>query len=160
MTKATFDAKLDSLFAHGNSGSKVLFAAPQVARIISTYSSTGLGSAWGTDAIEGASAKFGVHVNGYVSGAYGFDLPIIVKREWNDLSAGAVSGGAGAGAGYGSWAFGLDLSFTYLRPLRDTVLLTNRQANDADTIDEEYLTEFSLEFQTEKAHINLQYVQS
>jgi hypothetical protein len=56
-------------------------------------------------------------------------------------------------SGYGSYGFGIDMSYVSLRPLRDTVLLTNRQANDADTIDEEYLSEFSLEFQQESAHL-------
>ncbi len=145
VTKATFDGYLDSLFAHGSSNSKVFFAAPLLARIISTYSSVGLGSAWGTDAVAGASAKFGVHVNGFISGAYGYDLPLITKREWNDMAA--------TTSGYGSYGFGVDLSLVTLRPLRSTQLLTNRQANDADTIDEEYLTEFSLEFQQEAAHL-------
>lgn len=145
VTKATFDGYMDSLFAHGENGSKVFFAAPLVARIISTYGSSGLGSAWGTPDVQGASVKFGVKVDGFISGAYGTNLPIIVKREWNDF--------AQTTSGYGSYGFGIDLSYTTLRPLRDTVLLTNRQANDADTIDEEYLTEFSLEFQQEAAHL-------
>lgn len=145
VTKATFDGYLDSLFAHGETASKVAFAAPLVARILSTYASTGLGSAWGTDAVTGASAKFGVHVNGFVSGAYGYDLPIIVKREWSDMAAST--------SGYGSYLFAIDMSYVTLRPLRDTQLLTNRQANDADTVDEEYLSEFSLEFQQEAAHL-------
>lgn len=145
VTKATFDGYMDSLFAHGETTSKVFFAAPLVARIISTYSSTGMGSAWGTPDLQGASAKFGVHVDGFISGAYGTNLPIIVKREWNDF--------AQTTSGYGSYGFGIDLSYVTLRPLRDTVLLTNRQANDADTIDEEYLTELSLEFQQEQAHL-------
>jgi hypothetical protein len=145
VTKATFDGYLDSLFAHGETGSKVFFAAPLVARILSTYGSVGLGSAWGVADTQGASAKFGVHVDGFVSGAYGANLPIIVKREWNDMAA--------TTSGYGSYGFGIDMSYVSLRPLRDTVLLTNRQANDADTIDEEYLSEFSLEFQQEAAHL-------
>jgi hypothetical protein len=145
VTKATFDGYLDSLFAHGDSSSKVFFAAPLPARIISTYGSAGLGSAWGNGDLASASAKFGVHVNGFISGAYGYDLPIIVKREWNDM--------ASTTSGYGSYGFGIDLSCVKLRPLRDTVLLTNRQANDADTIDEEYLSELSLEFQVERNHL-------
>jgi hypothetical protein len=134
-----------AVLAHGEMSNKVFFAAPLVARILSTYVSVGLGSAWGTDAMQSASAKFGVHVNGFISGAYGAEIPIIVKREWSDMAA--------TTSGYGSYGFGIDLGYTTLRPLRDTVLLTNRQANDADTIDEEYLTEFSLEFQQESAHL-------
>jgi hypothetical protein len=38
------------------------------------------------------------------------------------------------------------------RPLRDTKFLPNRQANDADEVSEEYLTEFSLQVEQEKTH--------
>lgn len=38
------------------------------------------------------------------------------------------------------------------RPLQSTVLLRNRQDNDADRVTEEYLTEASLEFQHEAKH--------
>lgn len=145
VTKATFDSYLDKLFANGEQGSKVFFCAPLVSRIISTYVNTGLGSAWGVPDLNAISTKFGVRVDGFVSGAFGVNLPIITKREWNDFAA--------TTSGYGSWGFGIDLSYVTLRPLRDTVLLTNRQANDADTIDEEYLTELSLEFQQEKTHM-------
>ena len=144
VTKAVFDGYLDSLYAHG-SNNKVFFAAPLVARIISTYASVGQGSAWGSPELTGASAKFGVNVNGFISGAYGQALPIIVKREWSDM--------ASTTSGYGSYGFGIDLDYVKIRPLRSTQLLTNRQANDADSVDEEYLTEFSLEFQTEAAHL-------
>lgn len=147
VTKATFDSYLDAVYAHGEVSSKVAFAAPLPARILSGYAQTGLGSSWGTNETQGASVKFGAHVDGFISGSYGHTLPIIVKREWNDMTA--------ATTGYGSWAFILDLSRVKFRPLvtRNTQLLTNRQANDADTIDEEYLTEFSLEFQNEAAHL-------
>lgn len=145
VTKATFDGYLDGFLAHGEMSNKVVFAAPLPARILSTYASVGQGSAWGNSDTSGASVKFGVHVNGFVSGAYGQEIPVIVKREWSDMAA--------TTSGYGSYLFGIDLGYTYLRPLRDTVLLTNRQANDADTIDEEFLSELSLEFQQEAAHL-------
>lgn len=38
------------------------------------------------------------------------------------------------------------------RPLRNTVLLRDRQANDADEYDEEYLTEGAWEIKQEKTH--------
>jgi len=144
VTKATFDGYLDSLYAHG-SNNKVFFAAPLVARIISTYASVGQGSAWGTPDLSGVSAKFGVHVNGFTSGAFGQSLPIIVKREWSDMAA--------TTSGYGSYGFGIDLDYVKIRPLRATQLLTNRQANDSDSVDEEYLSEFALEFQQESTHL-------
>lgn len=145
MSKSALDGYLSTVFSHGSATAKVLFAAPLVAKIISTYSSVGLGSAWGTGDVEGASARFGVKVASFISGAYGWNVPVVVKREWNDFSQ-------SAGSGYGSWAFIIDFSNVSLRPLRSTQFLTGRQANDADGIDEEYLTELSLEFQQESTH--------
>jgi hypothetical protein len=39
-----------------------------------------------------------------------------------------------------------------MRPLRDTVLKPDRQANDEDSIKQEYLTEWSFEMGNEKKH--------
>jgi len=36
--------------------------------------------------------------------------------------------------------------------LRDTALLKDRQANDADSYDEEYLTEFTTKVKVERTH--------
>ena len=42
-----------------------------------------------------------------------------------------------------------------LNVLRDTELLKDRQANDADSYDEEYLTEFTLKVQQERIVVSL-----
>jgi len=88
---------------------------------------------------------WGVQVDAFISGAYGFQIPVIVKRDWNDFTT--------ASKQYGGFAFLIDLDYVKLRPMRDTRLLKGRQANDADEQDEEYLTEFSLEFAQEQAHM-------
>ncbi len=144
MAKTALDSYLRTVLAHGEIGGKVLFASPLVAQIISNYVQVGLGSAWGTSELQGASTKFGVQVDGFVNGAYGANIPVIVKREWSEFAA--------TTSGYGSWAFVLDMSRIKFRALRDTVWLGDRQANDSDSVDEEYLTEFSLQFQNEAAH--------
>lgn len=122
------------------SKNKVLFCAPLVARAISGF----LKTAYAPTSVD--TRKFGAKVDAFISGAYGWEVPIVVKRAWNDFSATAT--------GYGGWAFLIDMDYVKLRPLRErnTQLLRNRQANDADEITHEYRTEFSLEFAQEKCH--------
>ena len=88
----------------------------------------------------------GVKVDGFISGAYGYKLPIIVKREWGTYqSAGRQLGGA---------MFILDMDYIKRRPLRnrDTKLLPNRQLPGQDRVVFDYLTETSLQLQNEAAH--------
>lgn len=139
LTHALLDQYLQAGLAHG-SKNKVLFCAPLVARAISGF----LKTAWQPPQV--GDRKFGAFVDGYISGAYGWSVPIVVKRSWNDFST--------ANTQYGGWAFLIDMDLVKLRPLRNrnTKLLRNRQANDADESTHEYLTEFSLEFAIEASH--------
>jgi hypothetical protein len=122
------------------SKNKVMFVAPLVARAISGY----LKTAYAPVSVD--TRKFGAKVDAYLSGAYGWEVPIVVKRAWNDFSTVTTQ--------YGGWAFLIDMDYIKLRPLRErnTQLLRNRQANDADEITHEYRTEYSLEFAQEKVH--------
>lgn len=107
----------------------VLFVSPVVAGAISAF----LRNAWTPTTVE--TRLYGAKVDGFVSGVYGFQIPVMVKKDWNDFS---TSSGQ-----YGGWAFNVDLDsveYAYLEG-RDTKLLKDRQANDADAYDEEYLTE-------------------
>jgi len=81
---------------------------------------------------------------GFLSGAYGYQVPCMVKRDWNDFST--------ASNQYGGWGFYVNMDNVQLNVLRDTALLKDRQANDADSYDEEYLTEFTLKVQQERTH--------
>lgn len=139
LTAALFDTYLQADLQHG-SKNKVLFASPLIARAMSGF----LRSAWNPTTVDGR--KFGAKVDAYISGAYGWEVPVVVKREWNDFASTSTQ--------YGSWAFLIDMDYVQLRPLRNrnTQLLRNRQANDADEITHEYRTEFSLEFAQEKCH--------
>jgi hypothetical protein len=63
-------------------------------------------------------------------------VPVIVKKEWKRYGESAAM--------YGSQGVLVDLDNVQLAPLRDTAHLASRQANDADEVAGEYLTEVSL----------------
>lgn len=137
LTKGNLDDYFRAFLQHGSTN-KVMFAAPLVAQEMSGF----LRDNW-VRATPGDQV-WGVAVDAFISGAYGFQVPVIVKRDWNDFATSSSQ--------YGSRAFIVDMDYIKLRPLRNTRLLKGRQANDADEQDEEYLTEFSLEFAQEQAH--------
>jgi hypothetical protein len=139
LSHSGFDVFLQAALQNG-SKNKVFFCAPLVARAISGF----LKTAWNPTTVD--DRRFGAKVDAYISGAYGWQVPIVVKRAWNDFSS--------TSTGYGGWGFLIDMDYVKLRPLRErnTQLLRNRQANDADEITHEYRTEFSFEFAQEKCH--------
>lgn len=118
---------------------KVMFAAPMITQVFSSYSIT----AW-TRATPDQSV-WGVHIDGLLSGAFGWGVPVFVKREWNVF-------GVNTTGGYGSRAFIVDMDAVKLRTMRPTQLLRNRQGNSEDQIVEEYLTELTLEVNNERKH--------
>lgn len=137
LSASGLDVFLQAALQHG-SKNKVLFCAPLVARAISGF----LRNAYAPVTVD--ARQFGAKVDAYISGAYGWQVPVVVKRSWNDFST----------AGYGGWAFLIDMDYVKFRPLnqRNTQLLRNRQGNDADEITHEYRTEYSLEFAQEQCH--------
>lgn len=138
MTSTELDTFLQTDLQYGSGENKVIFCAPLVARIISTYARDNWVRATRENTI------WGVKIDGLVSGAYGYEVPVFVKREWGDFAT--------TSSQYGSWAFVVDMDAVRLRPLQNTVLLRNRQANDADRVTEEYLTETSFELRNEQKH--------
>lgn len=122
----------------------VLFVSPVVAYNISQFAA----SAYRTNTT--GAQKYGIKIDAFISGAYGFEVPIVVKRDWNDFN---VPTGA-ATWGYGGWAFLIDMSRISLRPFRErgTKLYPNRQNPGDDLQTQEFLTELSLQFEVEKAH--------
>jgi hypothetical protein len=138
LTKALLDTYMRGLLQNGNGDSKVLFVSPLVAQAISSF----LRDAW--EPAEVKQKLWGAKVDGFISGAYGYKVPVVVKRDWNEFSSSSTQ--------YGGWAFLVDMGNVKFRPLRDTKFLPNRQANDADEVSEEYLTEFSLQVEQEKTH--------
>jgi len=138
MAASSFEGFMETDLQFG-SQNKVMFAAPRVSRVLSSYPLT----AWTRAAPS--NAVWGVKVDGFISGAFGYEVPVFVKREWGEFSKGTASQ-------LGSKAFVIDMDAVAWRPLQSTVLLRNRQDNDADRVSEEYLTEASLEFQHESKH--------
>jgi hypothetical protein len=139
LTHVLMDTYLQQDLQHG-SKNKVLFCAPLVARAISGFLKTSYAP------VSVDNRKFGAKVDTYISGAYGWEIPVVVKRPWQDFSSASTM--------YGGWAFLIDMDYVSFRPLRDrnTQLLRNRQGNDEDSVTHEYRTEFSLEFAVERTH--------
>jgi hypothetical protein len=141
LDKSTFDTNITSALQHGNMASKALFVAPIVAKAMSGF----LRDNWVRATPD--ETKWGVHVDSWISGAYGTPIPVFIKRYWNNFSTSAVNGPGGA-------AFLLDMDYVRYAPLRDrdTQLLLKRQAPGDDVDSREYLTEHSLEFMQESTH--------
>lgn len=137
MTATELDTFLQTDLQFG-SENKVIFGSPTFSRVVSSYVRDNWVRAQPSENLWGAK------VSGLISGAFGYQLPVITKREWGEFSA--------ASSQYGSWAFVVDMESVRMRPLQSTVLLRNRQANDADRVTEEYLTEVSLEVRNESKH--------
>lgn len=137
LSKTLLDTYLRDLLQHGTEN-KVLFASPVTAQAISGF----LRDAWQPATVD--TKLWGAKVNAFISGAYGYQIPVIVKRDWNDFATSSSQ--------YGGWSFLVDMENVALRPLRPTRFLQNRQANDADEESHEYLTETSFEVKQEQTH--------
>lgn len=137
LTKALLDTYMRDFLQHGEQNG-VLFVSPVVSQAISGF----LRDAWQPTSVE--TRLWGAKVDGFISGAYGFKVPVVVKRDWNDFST--------ANGQYGGWAFYVNMDGVGLQTLRNTELLRDRQANDADSYDEEYLTEFTIKVKQERKH--------
>lgn len=137
LTKTLLDTYLQDFMQHGSTNG-VLFISPTVSTAISGF----LRDAW--QPITTTGRLWGAKVDAVISGSYGYQLPVVVKKDWNDFSTASTQ--------YGGWAFYVNMDSVQLATLRNTELLTNRQANDADTLDEEYLTEFTYKVMQEAQH--------
>ena len=142
MTPTFFDKFLMTVMPYGDPESKVLFASPTVVLSMSSWVRQGMGVQWAPT----PQTVFGVKVDGFISGAYGYKVPVIVKKEWAEFPV--------ANKGYGGYAFLLDMSLIEQRPLRDrdTKLLTEQQPKGKDVYSAEYFREATYEFAQEKAH--------
>jgi hypothetical protein len=92
----------------------------------------------------GDRSVYGVKVDSFVSGAYGYKIPVVVKKEWSEFPA----------TGYGGYLFIVDMDYVQRRPLADadTKLLTDRQPAGKDSYNAEYLTEATYEIAQERTH--------
>ena len=119
-----------------------LFTAPQPALEMSKFNRGGQGTAWRPEPTNVA----GLQVDAFMSGVYGYEVPIVVKKDWNDFPTTLAQ--------FGGWMFLVDLDRVSWDTLTgaDTALLTNRAPRDSDRISEEYLTEGTFEIRNEQAH--------
>jgi hypothetical protein len=139
LTPAEFDTFIEGPFSYG-SKNKVLFASPKVANVFSQM----LRSVWQPSTVT--DRKYGAKVDAFVSGTYGWEIPIVVKREWADLD--------NTGTNYGTWAFLIDMDNVRRRYLRGKNTHIRRNIEEPSSTAEvhEYRTCFSLEFGIEKSH--------
>lgn len=137
LTKTLLDTYMRGFLQHGTQN-VALFVSPLFAQALSGF----LRDAW--QPVTTDAKLWGAVVDGFISGAYGYKVPVIVKKDWNDFSSSSSQ--------YGGWAFSVNMDNVEFNTLRDTQLLSDRQANDADSLDEEYLTEFSLKVKQERTH--------
>lgn len=132
LTETAFQTFLRTGFRYG-SQRKVLFASPLVVTAIEGFARNTLR----TNTPDHAST-FGVQMQTYVAGQGVVD--IVMERAWLDSKT------------YNGYAFLIDMDAVEWHYLRDTKLLENRQANDADKLEDEYLTEACPVFKNEQKH--------
>ena len=144
MTPDAFDLWLMDVMQYGSTD-KVLFAAPIIAYSMSKWNRTGMGTQWEPS----PENVHGVKVDAFISGAYGYRIPVVVKKEWQEFYDPTNNP-----KGYGSYGFLVDMSLVERRPLRDrdTKLLTEQQPKGKDTYAAEYMTEATYEIAHERAH--------
>jgi hypothetical protein len=136
LTESVFEAFLRKAFRYG-SQNKVMFCSPLVASALSSFPQSKLAPP--APSID----TYGVSLSTYQS-ASGAKVQIMVKRDWYDFQNTSNQ--------YGGIGVVVDMEDVTMRPLRDTVLKPDRQANDEDSVKQEYLTEWSLEVGLEKKH--------
>jgi Family of unknown function (DUF5309) len=140
LTPAEFDTFLEGPYAYG-SKNKAFFCAPRVGTALSQM----LRDVWQPNTV--GERKFGAKVDAFISGTYGWTIPVFVKREWADFD--------NSGTNYGTYGFLIDMDYARLRHLRGvgpTHIRRNIQEPSSTAVVHEYRTNFSLEFAIEKAH--------
>jgi hypothetical protein len=141
LTADYLDLFLTQVLAKGSSD-KVIFTGTVGAYYLSRFNRAGQGAFW-----KPTNEKVhGVKVDGFMSGVFGYQIPVIVKKEWANYPSGAN--------GYNGMMFVVDMSNVERRPLRDrdTKLLTNREPKGEDRTAAEYLTEAGWTVAQEKTH--------
>ena len=138
LTEAEFFGAFSGAFRYGNQGVKTAFASRLAVDVLNGFPRGKL------EVVQGDhDSTFGLNVMKYVS-PHG-TLNVVTHNLFE-------------GSKYGGYIAILDMGNVKKRPLansegsRDTHILPDRQANDADTKKSEYLTEAGLEFALEKSH--------
>jgi hypothetical protein len=141
LTSDFLDLSLATVLSKGSSD-KVIFTGTIGAYYISRFHRSGQGAFWKPS----RENVHGVKVDGFISGVFGYEIPVVVKKEWANYPAGAN--------GYNGCMFVVDMSNVERRPLRerDTKLLTNRQNAGEDRVAAEYMTELGWTVAQERTH--------
>lgn len=137
ITEITWEAFLRTAFRYGNPNRKICFITPLVASALSNFPLSSLAPT------STGITDWGVSTQRYVSAA-GAVVDLVVMHDWIDYQT--------ASPGFGGMAIVLDMDNIWMRPLRDTKMEPKRQANDEDSVKQEYITEHSLEVKLEKTH--------
>ena len=139
LTPDGFDLFMADVLSEGTTD-KVIYTGPAGALNFSRWNRQGMGSAWA----PGEGSVHGVKVDAFISGAYGYRIPVITKKEWAEFGPG----------GYAGYLFVLDHAYIAYKPLRDrdTKMLTEQQPKGKDVYAAEYMTEWTWMFANEKAH--------
>lgn len=137
ITEITWETFLRSAFRYGNQSRKICFVTPLVVSALASFPLSSLAPA------NPGITDWGVAITKYRSGA-GQEVDLVVLNDWQDFQLGSPQ--------FGGMAVILDMDNIWLRPLRDTKLMPNREANDEDSEKQEYMTETSLELKLEKTH--------
>ena len=141
LTPTFFDSFVSACIAVGSSSNKVVFTGPAGAMCMSNWNRQGMGTYYDPG---GDRSVYGVNVDSFVSGAYGYKIPVVVKKEWSQFPV----------TGYGGYLFLIDMDYVQRRPLADadTKLLTDRQPAGKDSYNAEYMTEATYEIAQESTH--------
>src|SRR5262245_5503261 len=141
LTADYLDLFLATVLAKGSSD-KVIFTGTVGAYYISRFNRAGQGAFWR----PGNESVHGVKVDGFISGVFGYQIPVVVKKEWANYPSGAN--------GYNGNLFVVDMTNIERRQLRDrdTKLLTARQGPGEDRVAAEYLCEMSWTIAQERTH--------
>ncbi len=133
LTEAAFQTFLQNGFRYGGDR-KLLLCSPLVLGAIEGYARGNIMPSPSSDHAD----TYGVKMSTYISGAGTVD---IVQERW---LADSVK--------YKGWAFLIDLDNVAFAELRPSKLLENRQANDADKMEDEWLGEGCFVWNNELTH--------
>ena len=141
LTVDAVDTFLRTTLQHA-SDNVVIFTAPLPAQEMSKFNRGGQGTAWRPDPQNVAGLK----VDAFMSGVYGTEIGIVVKKDWNDFPTTLKQ--------YGGWMFVVDMNRVQYKNLTGASprLLTNRQLPGGDRVSEEWLTECTWEIRNEGSH--------
>jgi hypothetical protein len=73
-----------------------MYCSPLAALQISKFNRGGMGTAWRPSRDNVAGLK----VDAFMSGVYGYEIPVVVKKDWNDFPTTLKQ--------YGGWVFIVD----------------------------------------------------